>query len=288
MILAYFLSRQYLFMDPESAFESLKKNENPLQDRKSSIQKVISYLVFNRQFKDLKKVLDKKFTENTIEHTEWEKKTAENNSLLSDKRNLAKHDNIPLENVIFSHSIEASPWDNALLAMKVGTWLAIFWIFVFIRDFRTWEIYQLYPIFDLTSSYLYRILVWFIIAFVFGYYYHMLRGNTGIQKAVWFSLIVIMARIGPGIFFTDKIDQILFLLIWGIEVFAYCMFIGFFAFDLRILRKNGFEWRDVGVIYSLTSLSTFGSGLLAALLGILSGQLQALFKQLLGFIFDLK
>jgi len=63
-----------------------------------------------------------------------------------------------------------------------------------------------------------------------------------------------------------------------------CHNVGFFAFDYRLLKKNGYGWRELEIIYNLAFLSTFGSALLAALVGILSGQLKTLIEYLVKLV----
>ena len=307
IIIAYALAKKYLFAAPEIAVAQLEKNGPPLRDRQTSIQKIVSFLAYKRYFKDSKKRLDKKLSESEINYSEWKQKVEENKATLDQLRNESMHEGNRLEHIVFSHGIAASPWENALMAVRAGAWLSVLWILVFIRDFRTWNINTVYPLLSWADEFLYNVLVWFIIAFLFGYYYHMLRGRNGIEKAWWLSLIIIVARIGPAVIFADsppiegspgwglesliaqfKKWEIWELFIWGVKVLVYCLLLGFFAFDYRIIRKNGFGWPEIVLMYNLVILSTYGSTLLAALAGILSGQLQDLFKTWLPAVLGIK
>ena len=214
------------------------------------------------------------------------KSIGDNKQVLSTLEKKANFKGSPLRYIIFSQGADATPWANAIAAVKIGSLLAIPWIFVFIREFRVRRIESLYPLLSIADIFLYGILVWFMIAFVFGYFYHMLKGRNGIEKGFWLSLLIIISRASPAILFADDIQQASRLLTWSVQVFIYCMLLGFFAFDYRILKKSGYGWREVGLIYNLAYLSTFGSGLLAALLGVLSGQLQELFKSILSTLFN--
>ena len=287
MILAYYLSHRFLFLKPEVANQRLEGN--PLSPGKSrnELSKVFHYLNFKDQYDSLRKLTKKKFSKNEIDYNAWTDHISKNEAILQDLRTEATQDEVPMEKLIFAKSIEASPWENAVETVKTGTWLAVLWIFVLIRDFRSWEVNEqdYYPVFSRADHLMDGILIWFIIAFVFGYFFHVLRGRNGVEKAFYLSFIILLARIGPGIIFADSIDQISKLLIWGLQVLIFCMFLGFFAFDFKVLRKNGYGFRQAGLLYNLTFLSTFGTTLFAAFAGILSGQLQEWFKTLLTMIF---
>jgi hypothetical protein len=285
LIIAYSFSKLILFQDPAGINELLHKYRTVLNSRKDYIQKVINYLSFKRQFKAIRKAFDKKLSQGDSDYTAWNKANTDNQTMLATLKSDARYLESDLRDVIFSYSSEASPWDSAIKATRIGALLAIPMIFVIIRDFRQFEPNGNYPLLSVIGILLSKISLWIILAFSFGYFYNLIKGRTGIEKALWLSLMIILARIGPAIFFADTLKDIVFLLTLGVEIIIYCLLLGFFGFDFQILRKNGYGWGEVEVIYNMAYLSTFGSTLLVALAGILSGKLQELFSWLLKSIF---
>jgi hypothetical protein len=285
LIIAYFFSKEVLFLDPSGIDEQLLKYKTVLESRKEYIQKVINYLSFKRQFKSIRKSSDKKLSQGDSDYAAWNKINTDNQAQLSILKSDARYLEADLRNVIFSFSSDSSPWDSAIKATKIGALLAIPMIFIVIRDFRLYEPNGDFPLLSVIGFLLSKILLWIILAFSFGYFYNIIRGRTGIEKALWISLMIVLARIGPAIFFADNLKNIVTLLTLGVEIIIYCLLLGFFAFDFQILKKNGYGWGEVEVIYNMAYLSTFGSTLLVALAGILSGKLQELFSWLLKSIF---
>jgi hypothetical protein len=285
LIIAYLFSNGVLFQNPDKINEELEKYNSVLDSRRESIQKVINYLSFKRQYKAIRKTFDKKLSQGEIDYTSWNKKNTENQIRLAELRSNARYQEADLRNVIFSFNSDTSPWNSAVNATKIGALLAIPLIFVVIRDFRQFVTNVDYPLLSIIDILLNKVSLWIILAFSFGYFYNLIKGRTGIEKALWLSLMIILARISPAIFFADTLKDIVFLLTLGVEIIIYCLLLGFFAFDFQILRKNGYGWGDVEVIYNIAFLSTFGSTLLVALAGIITGKLPDLFSWLLKAIF---
>ena len=284
-LISYNLSKNYLFLNPVSSFKQIEENSSVLNDRKEAIRKVISYLNFRRHFKALRKTYEKKLTNGEIDYDVWKENISQNKNILTSLYQKAQLKGVPYRQIIFSHSLEKSHWESVKAALQVGSVLAVPMIFIFIREFRNNNIENLYPLLSVIDLFLNELAIWFVIAFVLGYFFDMINGKNGIEKGLWLSLVIIFSRIGPAVFFADGFTQVAKLLSWGVQVFIYCILLGFFAFDFRTLKRNGYGWKEVEVIYNLAFLSTFGSTLIAALLGILSGQLQGMFKSILEFLF---
>ncbi len=284
-LLAYWLSDKLLFRSVAFSSRFLEQNAEVLNNRRESIAKLLEFLHFKRQAKALSSTLDKKYAEGDLAYDEWQKQVGENRSLLAKLKAAATHEGVPIRNIVFSKGIEASPWGNALVALKTGAVLAIPWLLVGIRDIRIQQIENLYPLLSILDNLIYTSLVWFAIAFVFGYFFELIRGHSGISKGLWLSAVILIARIGPAILFADSLEQIASVLTWAVQVVVFCVALGFFAFDYRVLKQNGFDQGEAKLIYNLAFLSTSGSGLAAALIGVLTGQLQEFFKKLLSGIF---
>jgi hypothetical protein len=203
MILAYYLSHRFLFLSPAVANKRFEDNPFSPAESRNELSKVIDYLNFKDQYDNLRKLAQKKFAKNEIDYNTWTENVSKNEAILKGLRAEATQDEVPLEKLLFSKGIEDSPWKNAVATIKTGIWLAVLWIFVLIRDFRGWEVNELdfYPVFGRADRLMDGIFIWFIIAFVFGYFFHVLRGRNGIEKAFYLSFIILLARIGPGIIF---------------------------------------------------------------------------------------
>jgi hypothetical protein len=280
LVLGYFLCTWLLFEK-----ENMRKAGKIPFTNKDDLEKILAYFDFRKRFKAIRKSLDKSLDDGTIDYKEWKKKSHENEANLKLVRTEAEVDGVGLRQIVFSRGIEATRWANAVVSIRIGALAAIPWIYMQLRELRSQNIGNLYPMLSVGADFIRELLVWFVIAMVFGYYFDRIRGRGGLEKALWLSLIIIASSLGPAILFADNFDQAAFIMIWCVKVFVYLALLGFFAFDFRIFRKHGYGWREVEITYNLAYLSTYGSTLAAALVGLLSGKLESLFGSILTGVF---
>lgn len=282
MVLAYFFSRLFLFNDPEQAKKKLVASTDIFANRKLSLTRLIQNVTVRRQSNILQKGLDKQLGEGGLSYEDWKTKSEENKA----RRELVRTEVEPVQEAVFSHGLGKSPWENAMISIRTGAWLAIPWIFLFIRTFLAEkELDGVFPLLSVADSFIQGIACWFVMSFVFGYYFEAIKGATGVEKGLRLSLVVISSVLLPAVIFSGGIAEVARLMTWCLQVFIFNFLLGFIAFDLRLLRKHGMGWREIETIYNLTFLSTSASALIAALIGILSGQIQDLFKAGLGILF---
>jgi len=285
LILAYWLTRKILFQKLEAVAKEMETYSSVLNTRKQSIQNVINHLKFKKQLRSIRKKNNKDLSESQIDYQEWKNREEKNMKLLLNYREKCIYNDKHYKKIVFAFNNNISSWDDAVRTIKIGIIFAIPLLFIAIRDFRLANSDINYPVLSILDIFLNKVSVWIILAFVFGYYYDFIKGRTGIEKALWISLVVVIARIGPAVFFADSLPQVAKILTFGVEIIIYSVLLGFFSFDFNTLRKNGFGWNEVVIFYNLTFLSSFGSTLIIAFAGILSGKLQELLSVFLDKLF---
>ena len=158
------------------------------------------------------------------------------------------------EQIIFGMGSEVSPWANAMVMVYYGSILSFpFILQPLIQIFRSEQNLATYPILSAMHKLLFVASSWLLIAFIFGYFFHHIRGKNGLLK----GLVYTAALIGPSIilrFLSDEpfLDQS--HLGQVSQVIIYVLLLGL-LFDWRTLQKLNYGWRDQFSVYGLVTIS---------------------------------
>jgi hypothetical protein len=218
------------------------------------------------RLEDLQKGLDKRFSQGDLKYTEYRTRLseAENDAKLADAALLNQAGT--LKPRVFSRGAETDPWSNAMVAVRYGAIIGAPLIIVTLaRDVQAIESSQ-FPIVDLSSSLVHAVSRWILMAALFGYFYHLIRGRNGFEKGLFFSLAVVLPSIAfrliAGELPTGSTE-----LLEIIEVFAFVLVLALTAFDLRVLEKYRHGWRDLFTVYGLAS-AAYGSTIIVPIAGL--------------------
>ena len=109
---------------------------------------------------------------------------------------------------------------------------------------------------------------WVVMAFVFGYFYHLVRGHDNANKGWAFAVALVL----PALTVVVLNQQPILGLGAGERVLSIALFVFFLAiaFDVRTVKQAGFELRHLVLIYGVAPTLTYASSL-AALGGLSLG-----------------
>lgn len=104
-----------------------------------------------------------------------------------------------------------------------------------------------FPIIEALSPLIRAGVHWLVAAFLFGYFYHAIRGSDAVAKGAAFSLALIL----PALVVATLNDRPILDQTTGENILRAVLFVFYLAiaFDLRTLTVAGFELRDLILIY---------------------------------------
>lgn len=237
---------------------------------------------------NLRNSLEKKYTQGDLALADMQKKIAESQEHLVKTQAALPAGEMAAKRQIFGHGPEPGPWANAKVAVKYGIVLSIpFQISTLGNIFQNQQ-FENYPLLQFLGSLLFAASSWILMAFVFGYFFHMIRGRDGFAKAVVFAIALLVPTIPQRLIFSQPLLQQGHL-IQIVQIFAYVLLLALIAFDLRTLRKLGFSWRELLTVHGFTTITAYSSSILLATLASLSGKdLIPLAKNFIGWLIGIQ
>ncbi len=219
----------------------------------------------------LRNNLEKKYTQGDLALSEMQKKIAESQEHLAKTQAALPAGEMAAKRQIFGQGPEPGPWANAKVAVKYGIVLSIPFQISTLGNIVQNQQFENYPLLQFLGSLLFAASSWILMAFVFGYFFHMIRGRDGFAKAVVFAIALLVPTIPQRLIFSQPLLQQGHL-IQIVQIFAYVLLLALIAFDLRTLRKLGYSWRELLTVHGFTTITAYSSSILLATLASLSGK----------------
>jgi len=159
---------------------------------------------------------------------------------------------------------ETDVWKNATIAVRYGAILALVPLLISLYEyFPNQQVDYPYPLVDLVAFLIRAPASWLLYAFLFGYCYVHLRGNSGLTKGFYLCIAIVIPFAAYRLLNTESLAQMQSFLLWAVQIFFFCILLGL-SMDYRLLRQNGFRLRDLSAFYSLPTLSFYASTAIAA------------------------
>ncbi len=172
---------------------------------------------------------------------------------------------------IFGHGPELGPWANAKNALRYGLLLSLpFQASTIISIIRE-QNFEEFPLLQVVNALAFSMTYWFLIAFLFGYFFHKIRGRDGFAKAFVFAIALLVATIPVRIFDLKPLLEQSFV-VQNVQILAYVLLLALIAFDLRSLQKLGYTWRELLTVHGFTTITAYGSSIVLATVASLSGK----------------
>jgi len=233
--------------------------------------------------------LEKEYAKSGTDTNDMVSKCKVSQEVLEKARKKLPLDPAAAERMIFNHGPEATPWENARIAALYGFFLSIPFQKSTLDNILAGNSLGSFPFLRLCYALLYSSCNWLLIALVFGYFFGRIRGRDGLEKAFFYSVALIVPTIPQSLLSAHQLSAIDISLgrdyvVQMVQVVAYVLLLALLAFDLRILHKLNFTWRELLTLHGLTTAATYFVSIAATTLASFSG------KDLLGFLkpfFDL-
>jgi len=262
-LLAWFLFRHWLVGREQHAAASPALVRKFIEDRHAK-----------SRLENLQKGLDKALGEGELKLSEYQERLKEGQEAAA---SLAAGSD-GSETRILAGGPEGGPWQNAWTAVRYGFFLSLpFQLVTLVRMLS--EDSPDFPFLEFTYALVFSVATWVVMAAIFGYFYHLIKGSNGFEKGLCYSLAVV----GPTIPFQVIMGRSLAdrsQLLDIVQVFAFTLVLALVAFDLRTLQKHRYGWRDLFTVYGLAS-AAYGSTIAVAVVSTVGG------RELLPKIWDL-
>lgn len=235
-------------------------------EEKSSSPSILSKLLDERRAQarsdDVEKGLDKKLSNGELKLSEYWARLQE----VHDQERLASAwvviESGGTSPRVLSKGPENGPLANARIAVLYGLLISAPFQAITLYGFvqRT---YTNFPLAEFTYALVYSITAWVLMAAVFGYFYHRIRGRNGFEKALCFSLAVVLPTLPLHLIAGESVVNPAQLLD-VVQVVAFVLVLALVAFDLRTLSKQRRDWRDLLTLYGFAS-AAYGSTIVLAI-----------------------
>jgi hypothetical protein len=164
---------------------------------------------------------------------------------------------------VFNLGPRPDPWSNALASLRAGLLLSIpLQISTLLRI--TQAPLGGFPLIDFTVGVVQSVCLWGLIAFLFGYFYHAIRGSNGFEKATAFWIALVLPTIPLRLILQGHaLDSA--HLIEAVQLAAFLLILAPLAFDVQVLKSAGLTWRDLPTAYGMTKSAVYVSSLALSL-----------------------
>ncbi len=247
------------------------------------VRRLLDFKTAQEELYGLKKNLRKKFTQGELDPKKLEEGLAAGQQRVEDMGNAIKaaaENEGKAKQKIFGHGPTLSPTENAKVALWYGLALSIpFQAGKWLSIIENPEIAN-YPLLNLFTKLLFSLSTWVVIAFIFGYFFHKIRGHDGFVKAIVFAGGYLVATIPLRLFNMEPILEQGFV-VQAVQVLAYVLMLALIAFDLRTLQELGYGWRELLEVHGFTKITAYSSSIVLATIASLSG------KDLIPFIWNI-
>jgi hypothetical protein len=280
LILGWLMFR-YWVLDPAGwAAQTL------IQRPQKTVAKIIAYKRASRLTQALKKSLEKKYSDGQLDRAAFEQKSADRVKYLEDKKKQLPDDRGVAKRAVFARGSENGPWENAMIAVKYGLFLSILFQIQTFKGLMDRSAGREFQFLDVANNFLYSMSTWLLIAFVFGYFFHRIRGNDGLTKSLVFAAALFVPTI-PQRFIFDAGVFTRGHFIQTVQIVSYVLALALIAFDWRTIRRLGYGWQDLLVVHGMRSVVTYASTIVLTTAASLGGQsvrelLTSVFKGLFG------
>lgn len=241
-------------------------------DAKQLVQRLLDFKSAQDALHSLKRSLRKKFSQGDIDFDKLNTNLAASEARMVETKNALAHvEEEDVKQKVFGYGPESNPAANAKTAVLYGMAISIpFQAAKWLNIFENPEVVN-YPLLSLLTKLLFSLSTWFVIAFVFGYFFHKIRGHDGFFKALTFTGGYLVATIPLRLINLDPILEQGFV-VQAVQVLAYVLLLALIAFDLRTLQKLEYGWRELLEVHGFTKITAYGSSIVLATIASLSGR----------------
>lgn len=253
MLLGYWLYLRYLIApsDPQPLGEA---------ERRNSLARLIALKESEHLLRVFRKNAERKYGDGEMSRDDFENGISLANARVADSATRLGATELDCRRQAFAYGPGDTPLANAWYAVRCGIPLIVLYLAATLDNVVRGRTYM-YPFFELALPILTAASYWMVIAFVFGYFYHRLRGHDGPTKG-WAYMIALLI---PALVTLVLNNERVLGLTAGDRAVRLALFVFSLAiaFDARIVRQSGFGWRELGLVYGGPSTLAYASSLTA-------------------------
>lgn len=260
LLLGFFLFTRQLIRPPAAVLESTPASP----DRQVVLGQLIALKEAQRLARLYQDTAEKKYAEGSLSRDDYEKGVAIAEDRVNAARKALVIDEGEARRRTFSLGPGSGAADNAQRAMLYGVPLTIIFLLPqFDEAFRRSG--GTFPIIESLSPLMLAAAHWLVAAFLFGYFYHDIRGRDAVAKGAAFAVALVL----PALVAATLNDLPILGQATGENILRAVLFVFYLAiaFDLRTLTGAGFELRDLILIYGGIPTIAYASWL-ATLAGV--------------------
>ncbi|RLC61946.1 MAG: hypothetical protein DRI80_07545 [Chloroflexota bacterium] len=192
---------------------------------------------------------------------------------------------VPLRDVLFGWGRADQPWENAKAACTWGAVLVAILLILYGPAILKQALERAATPFvlleTLTVYFIPFAARWLLYAFILGYFFPYIRGRHGWQKGLYLALTISACTLTQDVVMqAHSVNDVLGLLFEAGQVIVYLSVIGIWAFDLPRIKEAGGSMADLLRVYGLPFLTSYLSGLLPALAGIVQSVITGEFSSI--------
>jgi hypothetical protein len=193
---------------------------------------------------------------------------------------------IPLRDAFFGWGNPDQPWKNGKAACVRGAVLVAILLILYGPTVLNEALQQTATPFILLEIMMVSIVPfagrWLLYAFILGYFFPYIRGRHGWQKGLYLALTISVCTLAQDVVVQARsMNDVMGLLFEAGQVIVYLSIVGIWAFDLPRIKEAGGSAADLlRTIYGLPFLTSYLSGLVPALVGIVQSAITGEFSSL--------
>jgi hypothetical protein len=234
----------------------------PMASTTSVLTKLLAERRAQARAEDVEKGLDKKLSEGDLKLHDYKVRLLEAQEEAKSAANALRSETGGTEPRVLSNGPESGPFANARIGVLYGFVISLpFQVFTLVGFMR--RTYTDFPILEVAYALVFSTTTWVLMAAVFGYFYHLIRGRNGFEKALCFSLAVVLPSLPLRLIAGESVlerSQLLDM----VQVIAFVLVLALVAFDLRTLTRKHRDWRDLLTLYGFAS-AAYGSTIALAI-----------------------
>jgi hypothetical protein len=236
----------------------------PLTVTKEIVSRFVKYKESTSRAESLEGALEKKLGSGDLSLEDFRKKTGESRRAEKDAAAMLHIAAGTTSPEIFAYGPEDGPWKNALVAVRYALVISLPFQAITLMNLLKPREATGFPFIDVLKALLFSTSTWLLTAFLFGYFFHLIRGRSGFQKALVYSAALVLPTIPMRLIAAQPLGGAGHLLEIG-ELAGFTLILALVAFDYKNLQKYGKSWRDLLTIYGWTGVAAYGSTILLAL-----------------------
>jgi hypothetical protein len=229
---------------------------------------IVSRLVKYKQSvslaRSLERAIEKKYTAGDVTLEDYRKKVAESKRAECEAAAQLKVAVGTTSPEIFTYGPESGPWENAKVAVRYGLIISLPFQAITLMSVLQPRGASGFPFIDVLKALLFSTSSWLLTAFVFGYFFHRIRGLSGLVKALVYSATLVVPTVPMRLIAAEPLGGPGHLLQIG-EITGFVLILALVAFDYRNLQTLGRPWRDMLTIYGWNGVTAYASSIVLAL-----------------------